>query len=84
MAIPQAQPGDAADRGERERLVVSDLSATEAEAVFLRGEQAAQTNATNKLGVDPQPDADPINVLKLQEWLRQVVPYVQQRLQSSR
>jgi hypothetical protein len=64
--------------------MVTDLATPRAEAVFLLGEQSAQTNATTKLGVNPQPGAGPINVLKLQEWLRQVVPYMQQRLQSRR
>lgn len=78
------QGGNPADRGDRDRVSITDLDPSQAEILFLKGEQAAQTNATIKLGVEPEPKGEAINVLQLQQWLRQVVPYVQQRLQSGR
>jgi len=84
MATTGDEAGASSDRDGQNRVMVTDLATPRAEAVFLLGEQSAQTNATTKLGVNPQPGAGPINVLKLQEWLCQVVPYMQQRLQSRR
>jgi hypothetical protein len=84
MATTGDETGSSSDRDGQNRVMVTDLATPQAEAVFLVGEQSAQTNVTTKLGVDPQPGAGPLNVLKLQEWLRQMVSYEQQRLQSGR
>ncbi|WP_254939708.1 S-layer family protein [Cyanobium sp. Morenito 9A2] len=85
LRLPNLGQGqNPAARGDQERVSVTDLEASQAETLFLKGEQEAQRNATVKLGVEPEPDKEAMNVLQLQEWLRQVVPYVQQRLQSGR